>query len=1088
MNKVIRRVLFFLSLVVICIHLLNASGTTGKISGKVMDKHNHEALPSAIVIIVGQWDRGQEVKIQNNLGASTSTEGEYYILNVPPGEYSIEARIVGYQTEKKQRVVVNIDRTTQLNFSLSSDAVNLQEVVVVASGEGIRKDVAYSAKGISVEEISAAPQVRLKDLLTNEVGIEQDAYGVTIRGGTEKEVGFNIDGVSLSDSRTNRPYTNINTELIQEIQLITGGFNAEYSNARSGLVNVVTKRSPERYTGSVKMRYRVPGLKHFGPNMWSKDNWWDYGRFQHYSAVEGAKYVNELGDTVKSWRNERGENIDRDRDGIPDFQGWNSYATTGLNQYKLSPDGSFKLWKYQHRNDEFAKELGTNSVLHYGDTPDYDIQASFGGPLFPFEDVPILSDIDFYGGYSKRFTAYTFQLSRDGFSEENGQVKFNYRAGPNTTMSLFGLYGETHACGWFLGEDHSYATNPGYIIQNIYGIWALQGMANVYAVDNNSNWIDWKRYNYSFSINHFIDPSTYFEIHAQTTLANYDATPPDFAPTSTYVDKNGNLRHKYISNFSLINTVNDTINFPSFPEGYDYYRWSEISGGYTTDQNGYYLHNLLDSWGYDSSRLTTYALQGDFTSQLNQNHQIKFGLLLNSNHVVENRWAAFPRIADLRGAFIGYSGTHFDVRFLDGGAYFQDKIEYANFVINAGVRFDFYNVDGDQPDIMSNPNRPDLYGSFKRDVYIDSLSTISKNVPLKWSISPRFGIAHPIGEDSKLYFNYGHFTQIPTTHNLYWLRYGNIGSGGRLEFTGNAFLPLPKTTSYEIGFEQNIRDVLRVTLSGYYKDARNQPQFVFYNNGNPETLWFSYEDYAYWTQKGFEIQIFRRTESIVNGFINFSWFLNTYGTTGPTLIRPDDIDTQEKNVALQARSSSKRTFEPILKAKSGIYFLLPNEFGPNIAGFYPFDNWRMSWIVKWKQGAGFHWDPTGQSDASDLNYKWQDYWMIDLKIEKTFKISDVDVSLSCDIYNVFNMKNFNITDFGESIYEGTDYYQSPGNASYTFAAFGKDAHDEFDRYMKRIKQTGKTPGDEIEEAYMPKRSYLTYLFPRDVWFSVRVGF
>jgi hypothetical protein len=1088
MNKVIRSLLFVFVFLAGGFHSVYAGGTTGKISGKVLDKNNRDGLPSAIVVIVGQWSRGQETKIQGSLGASTNVDGEYYILNIPPGEYSVEARMVGYRTGVKQRVLVNIDRTTQLDIELSSDAVKLQEMVVVANNDRIRKDIAYSAKGISVEEMSSVPQLRFKDMLTNEVGIEQDAYGVTIRGGTEKEVAFNIDGVSLSDSRTNRPYTNINTELIQEVQLITGGFNAEYSNARSGLVNVVTKRSPDRYTGSVKMRYRVPNLKHFGPNMWTKDNWWDFGRFQHFSAIEGPRYRNELGDTVKAWHNEKGENIDRDRDGVPDFQGWNSYAASGLNQYKLTPDDNFKLWKYQHRNDEFAKELGVDPVLHYGDTPDYDIQTSFGGPLLPFKGVPILSDIDFFGGYSKRFTAYTFQLSRDGFSEENGQVKLNYRAGPNTTMSLFGMYGETHACGWFLGEDHSYANNPGYIIQNIYGIWALQGMANVYAVDNNSNWIDWKRYNYSFAVNHFINPSTFFDIRVQATLANYDASPPQFASTTSTVDKLGNTRKQYASNFSLINTANDTINFPTFPRGYDYYRWPEISGGYTTDQNGYYLHNLLDSWGYDSSSLATYTIQGDYTSQLNSHHQLKFGVLLNSNHVVENRWAAYPRIRDLDGELIGYSGTHFNVRFLDGGTYLQDKIEYASFVVNAGVRFDFYHVDGNQLDIMAHPNRPDLYGSFMRDVFMDSLASISTTVPLKWSISPRFGIAHPIGEDSKLYFNYGQFTQIPTTNNLYWLRYGNIGGGGRLEFTGNALLPLPKTTSYEIGFEQSIRDVCQMTLSGYYKDARNQPQFVMYNNGNPETLWFSYMDYAYWTQKGFEVQVFRRSDSFFNGFINFSWFLNTYGTTGPTLIRPDDIDTQNKNVAAQARSLSKQTFDPILKTKAGISFATPKEFGPKIFGAYPLENMRLGGVVKWREGIKFHWDPTGQTDQSDRSFKWQDYWMVDVKLEKAIEVFGADMSFSCDVYNVFNIRNFNVTDFGEAIYEGTDYYQSPGNASYTFAAFGKDAKDEFDRYMKRITQTGKTPGAQVEEAYMPKRSYLVYLFPRDIWFSVRVGF
>ena len=510
-------------------------------------------------------------------------------------------------------------------------------------------------------------------------------------------------------------------------------------------------------------------------------------------------------------------------------------------------------------------------------------------------------------------------------------------------------------------------------------------MANVYAVDNNSNWIDWLRRNLSFGLEHFISQSTFFEFKAQITSADYNASPPDFVPTEVYTNAQGQERRRYLTDFQLINTVGDTIRFPAFPKGYDYYRWSEISGGYTTDQNGYYLHNLLDGWGYDASSLTTYGFRFDYSSQLDVHHLLKAGVLWNLNNVVENRWAAFPRTLDADGELVGYSGTHFNKTFHDGGVYIQDKIEYPNVVINLGVRFDWYYIAGEQPDVIGNPNRPDLYGSFQRDVFMDSLSTISRPVPLKYTISPRIGIAHPISEFSKLYFNYGHFTQPPTTHNLYWLRYGNIGSGGRLEFVGNPFLPLPKTTSYEVGYEHDFEGIVRMTLSGYYKDARNQPQFVFYNNGNPETLWFSYEPFAYWTQKGFELQLFRRGNQWFNGFANVSWFLNTYGISGTTNIRPDDPDQEEKNIAAQARGLSRQTFDPIIKAKAGLYFATPEGFGPAWGEFHPFDNWRLNWVVKWRQGTRFHWDPTGQSDISELNYRWADYWMVDLKIEKSFK-------------------------------------------------------------------------------------------------------
>ena len=1064
------------------------AGTTGKIAGLIIDKDSGMPLAGVNIYLDTKWIDDKEQKLEYILGANSDEDGEYYILDVAPGEYNVTVEYIGYEKKVYKKVNIDIDRTTRLDCKLGTILLEMEEVVVIAERERIQRDVSSTMKAISASEIESSPKVTIKDVLALEAGIESDAYGLTIRGGTEKEVGYNVDGLSMRDSRNDRSYTDINTELIEEVQLITGGFNAEYGQARSGIVNVVSKRSREKYIGSIKLDYSPAALKHFGPNMWTSENWWDFGRFQHYDVIEGPEYVNELGQTVKSWQDEKGRNIDRDKDGIPDFNGWNNYAESPLNQYKLTPEDCYRLWKYQHRTQEFADELGVSPVLKYGDQPDYSLQTSFGGPLWPFGDVPVLSDIDFFGGYSRRFTAYTFQLSRDGFTDENLQIKLNYQVTDNLRVALIGIYGETHATGWFLGEDHSYINNPGYIIQNVYGIWSTQGFPNVYAVSNNTNYIDWYRNNIAFSLNHVLSPATYYEIHLQRTNVKYNANPPDFVKTSTYYDRNGNLRHEYSSEFSLINTLGDTINFPTFPDGYDYYLYPEISGGFATDQNGYNLHNLLDSWGYDDSALKTWSLRTDMTSQITTHHQIKAGMMMNQSNVVENRWAAFPRIEDKFGNLVGYSGTHFDVTFYDGGIYFQDKIEYPGFVANIGLRFDFYQSESPMPDIWNNPFRPDLYGHFQRDVFFDSLSTISDEVPLKWSISPRLGIAHPISEHSKLYFNYGHFTQNPTTHNLYWLRYGNTGGGGRMEFVGNAWLPLPKTISYEVGYEHDFFEYIRLNVNGYYKDARNQPQFVMYNPGTTESLWFSYQDYSFWASKGVEARLSKKTGGLVTGFINYSYFLTTYGTTGPTLVRPDDPDLHAKNIAAQANSLSKQTFEPVIRVKSGIFMRSPEKFGPALGSFYPLENWHFNWTVKWRLGSKFHWDATGQSDPSNLNYKWQDYWMVDLKIEREIKVLDYSMSFYVSIFNVFNIKNFNVTDFGEAIYEGVDYYQAPGSASYTFWAYGKDTQKEFDRYMTRIEQSGKQPGDEVEEAYMPKRKSITYLFPRDIWLGIRFSF
>ncbi len=107
------------------------AGTTGKIAGYVRDKSNNEPLPGANVMIVG-----------TNLGAATDKNGYFYIINIPPGQYKVQARMIGYQTVVMTGVFVQVDRTTKLNFSLRPTVLNLgKEVVVTAERPLIEPDV-----------------------------------------------------------------------------------------------------------------------------------------------------------------------------------------------------------------------------------------------------------------------------------------------------------------------------------------------------------------------------------------------------------------------------------------------------------------------------------------------------------------------------------------------------------------------------------------------------------------------------------------------------------------------------------------------------------------------------------------------------------------------------------------------------------------------------------------------------------------------------------------------------------------------------------------------------------------------------------
>ena len=94
------------------------------------------------------------------------------------------------------------------------------------------------------------------EFLNLQVGIEDDM----IRGGAMQDAAFMMDGLMVVDNRTNTPLMNVNLSAIQEMNVIKGGFNAEYGNVRSGLINVVTKDGDEaQYNGSVDF-HRVHDL------------------------------------------------------------------------------------------------------------------------------------------------------------------------------------------------------------------------------------------------------------------------------------------------------------------------------------------------------------------------------------------------------------------------------------------------------------------------------------------------------------------------------------------------------------------------------------------------------------------------------------------------------------------------------------------------------------------------------------------------------------------------------------------------------------------------------------------------------------
>ncbi|RKY82137.1 hypothetical protein DRP98_09450, partial [candidate division KSB1 bacterium] len=121
--------LFFL---ILAFPLVSNAQTTGKIAGKVVDANTGEPLPGAQIIVTAKWVEGKEIKLARVMGAAADKDGDFFIINVPPGKYTIVVQMMGYETIKLTNIRVSVNRTYEIKANLKPTVIQGQQVVVVA--------------------------------------------------------------------------------------------------------------------------------------------------------------------------------------------------------------------------------------------------------------------------------------------------------------------------------------------------------------------------------------------------------------------------------------------------------------------------------------------------------------------------------------------------------------------------------------------------------------------------------------------------------------------------------------------------------------------------------------------------------------------------------------------------------------------------------------------------------------------------------------------------------------------------------------------------------------------------------------------
>lgn len=1003
------------------------TGTTGKIAGTVVDAQTGEPLPGVNVVLVG-----------TTLGAATNLDGYYVILNVPPGVYTLRSSFIGYTPHTVSNVRVNIDLTTTVDMKLKPEILEGEEVTIVAERPVVVKDLAASQAYVEAIEVDVAPITSVSEVISLQAGVLGGTDGPIIRGGSADQTAFVLDGVTLRDERTNLPFTGISLSSVQDIQIQTGGFAAEYSNIRSGIINVVTREGDRlRYSGTVNLRYRPAAPKHFGMSPNDPNSYW----------------LRPFLDPEVAWTGTSAWDLHTQRQ-YPSFEGWNSVSERLLQDNNpnndLTPEAAQRLFKWEHRRQVDIQE------------PDYNIDAGFGGPLPLVGDL--LGGMRFFLSYRNEQNAYLIPLSRATYNDNITQLKLTTNIKNNMKLTMSGFYGEIFGVNDNNNGNPGFFYSPGSVASELTQRSFIETI--IFATDYFAPTSIY-RHMMSAKLTHTISSNTFYEASFER-IGNIYSTNPNAMRDTSRVYQFGN-------NFFVDEAPFGYMPLPS------------------TGINGLRMGVGMSN-SRDRSKIFTNTIRFDITSQVNRNNQMKAGVEL----VINQHDVAYGSIDITLPASRPWS--IWNKTPIRGGAYLQDKIEFKGLIANLGLRLDYSSPGGDWIDVDPFDRR--YFSSNYSPALEEELEKTM--VDAQFFLSPRLGISHPITDRSKLFFNYGHFRQMPEAQRLY-----NVQrvTEGRVSQIGDPNNILSKTVAYELGFEQELWGQYLLRVAGYYKDATNQPNLVQYISFDGKVNYFKAASNFYEDIRGFEVELKKRFSPWVWGFVNYTYQVSSLGFFDKRRFyeNPAEQRDYDRQSAENKGIFSKPLARPFLRSQINID--TPVDFGPKLLGHSLFGDLHASFLTSWRAGQYITWtrgqDPVVIGIRNNVQYP--DYFNIDMRLSKDFNIGSYGMRFYIDVNNLLNTKLFSPYGFvdGNDFRDYMDSLLWPEEigAPLGYRVFGNDkigdlrpegvAYDALEPNPNNDPAIAARNNERIaKKSYIdnPNQTWLYYLNPRDIIFGVRIDF
>ena len=908
-------------------------GVTGKIVGRIIDAETGAPLPGTNVMVEGTY-----------LGAATNLQGYYTILKVPPGTYTVVSRMMGYKEMKKTDVLIRVDLTTTVHFNMEVTAIAGEEVTIVAERPMVIKDISGSSTRVNAEQIEDIPSVTtVTDAVQLMPGIVGEGEEIHARGGRSGEIVYMVDGIAVNDAMFNSQIVTVNKYTVQEIEMLTGGYNAEYGNAQSGIVNIITRTGGTRFTG--RIAYFSDYL--IGSGIFPSDIYVDRDPLE----VRGTDYFKGEGEGIRknSLHSDRVEfNL-----GGPEPITNNLLPALGFNGLKGKI--SFFLAGTAEISDGYLPNENQSAELVH-----YDEIFEKGGDVLEAGEAASVSFVN-PQKVDHPFGEKFLGLNWGGRYSNNYSARMKYRMtnAINLNASL--------VASRFLNDSyrHSYR----------------------FQMDK-TQMTEGRNYAAVINLNHSLSSNSFYTVKLgvlKNSRLIYPGTRNGIRVTPGFMNNRiGDGDDAWYPDDALANIddPDDPLNSDTNDEraGQEDPRAGAYESGYAGDS----------TWGDHTSK--TYTLKVDYLSQVTRHHELKAGFEWKYNELTQrqidyggNKVPSRRIVPPDNGPWITSGALRdFYTRYPNtGSAYVQDKIEFESLIINLGFRFDRFDP-GEHV--------------FEISEAFQTEETEKEPVNTKNYFSPRIGLSHPISDRSRLYFFYGRIVQIPTMRELYRRQNRFRIFQNQANLFGNADLEAEETISYEVGFDQQLTDNLKFGVTGFYKDIRNQINFATFGSEVDSFRKLVNRDFG--QDRGFELDIQKRFSNYFGFNINYTLMWAT--TRSSSFDRGiGALGAQQYPQLMEVPSD----WDQRHTINGNFQFEIPAGKGFRIFG-YMFDRASLHVFWRYGSGLPFTVHEDADPDATINAERLPFYNNVDLRFRKDFSlIGRLFTTFYVEVMNVFDRRN-----------------------------------------------------------------------------------